>query len=268
MFPPCKINLGLTICGKRTDGYHELESIMYQLPFCDVLEIVPADTFSFSSTGLEIPGSENANLCVKAYHLLAEKYDIPPVKIHLHKIIPMGAGLGGGSADGSYTLLLLNKLFKLNLSHDELRDFALKLGSDCPLFIEQYPQLAKGRGEVLSPVSLNLKGYYLQLINIGIHVSTREAFEKLSYAEQTPDLEQLIRLPIEKWRENLKNDFEKPVFAQYPELQEIKEELYRRGAIYASMTGSGSTLFAIFAKKPEVFTNDSTKKYVDKVTIL
>lgn len=268
MFPPCKINLGLYVRGKRADGYHELESIMYQLPFCDILEIVPANDFSFTSSGLTIAGDEDSNLCVKAYHMMREKFGIPPVKMHLHKQIPMGAGLGGGSADGTYTLVLLNNLFQLNLPSEELRVLALQLGSDCPLFVESGPQLAKGRGEILQHVALDLSGYYLQLINIGIHVSTKEAFSQVRFTSEDPALEKTIQLPVEQWRENLRNDFEESVFSLYPELEAMKKELYRRGALYVSMTGSGSTIFALFKEKPEAFAMDGTKKILDYATIL
>ncbi len=259
LFPPAKINLGLRVRSKRPDGYHELESLMFQLPWCDILEIVPREQFSFTGTGIPIPGEESSNLCIRAYRLLQEKYTLPPVAIHLHKNIPMGAGLGGGSADGTYTLLILNRLFELGLNPDELRVFAAQLGSDCPLFVENYPQLASGRGEILEAFPLDLKGHYVHLINPGIHVGTREAFAKLLLGQQETSIRETLAKPLETWEDALKNDFETTVFVQYPKLAEIKKQLYTNGASYAAMSGSGSTLFGIYTKKPQPLFPESAK---------
>lgn len=264
LFPPCKINLGLNVKRKREDGYHELESVMYQLPWCDILEIVKSDVFSFSSSGLAIPGETDANLCIKAYQLLAEKYDLSPVKIHLHKILPMGAGLGGGSADGAYTLRILNDLFELQLTNDELRTFAAKLGSDCALFIEDPPQLAKGRGEILTPIELNLSGYYVQLINIGIHISTKMAFENLNFSNDELSFANLSVRNIHEWKDFLVNDFEASIFPHHPELEQLKKRLYDNGAIYASMTGSGSTMFGIYQEEPKAISWIKEASYLEK----
>jgi 4-diphosphocytidyl-2-C-methyl-D-erythritol kinase len=269
LFPPAKINLGLHVGSKREDGYHELESIMFQIPWCDILEIVPSETLTFHSTGLKIPGESSSNLCLKAYHLLKEKYNIPPVSIHLHKIIPMGAGLGGGSSDGTYTLLILTELFNLKLSLSELRTLALELGSDCPLFVENSTQLAKGRGEVLSPIEVDLKGKYIYLVNKGLHVSTKDAFSNLK-SKKLPEFlwQNVIKKPTLNWRNFLKNDFENSVFEIHPSLQEEKEKLYKMGAKYVSMTGSGSTIYAIFDENPENYFTDEDKKILQKIVCI
>lgn len=251
LFPPCKINLGLHVLGKRPDGFHELESLMYQVPFTDILEIIPAKHFSFSSGGLPIPGNVETNLCVRAFELMHAQYGIPPVEIYLHKLIPMGGGLGGGSSDAAYVLRGLNTLFSLGLSVQTLQQLAAELGSDCPLFIEEMPQIAKGRGEVLRPVSVSLQGYFLKLVNAGFHVSTRDAFAKVDFYSGTAPVEELVQQPLETWKENLGNSFESSVFAIHPQLQDIKDQLYTEGAVYAAMSGSGSTMFGIFHKKPE-----------------
>ena len=257
LFPPAKINIGLKVLFKRPDGYHELETIMMETPFTDVLEIVESDEFRFTQSGILIEGNEADNLCVKAYRLLQERHGIGPVHIHLQKHIPMGAGLGGGSADAAYVLSGLNNFFELNLSAETLENYAAELGSDCPFFIRGGAQLAKGRGEILSPIQLNLKGYYLYLLNIGIHVGTKEAYANVHFSAAEPSLATLIEKGIENWKETIFNDFEQSVFPLYPELASIKAQLYNQNAIYAGMSGSGSTLFAIFKEEPVTmnFTN-------------
>ena len=259
LFPPCKINLGLHILNKRADGYHNLDTLMYQLPFTDVLEIIPSEDFVFQSTGLEIPGDENKNLCIKAFYLMREHYQIPNVTIHLHKIIPMGGGLGGGSSDASYVLKGLNTLFKLDLSDQILQDLSAQLGSDCPLFIKEIPQIAQGRGEILSDFQLDLAGHYIKLVNVGIHVSTKEAFSKVEFYDHFQSIVDIVSHPISRWKNLLKNDFENSVFLHHPSLIPVKEKLYAEGAIYASMSGSGSTMYAIYEHEPVLsFSKDST----------
>lgn len=250
LFPPCKINLGLQILGKRADGYHDLNTLMYQIPFHDLLEIIPANTFSFSTSGLEIPGDTGSNLCVKAFQLMQAHYHIPPVAIHLHKIIPMGGGLGGGSANAAYVLTGINRLFDLQLTVEKLQELAAELGSDCPLFILPNPQIAQGRGEVLSEFELDLSGHYLKLVNTGIHVSTKEAFSKVAFYPHERPVAEIVSQPIETWKNNLLNDFEASVFQYHPSLQQVKEKLYVEGAVYASMSGSGSTMFGIYKENP------------------
>ncbi|MGV3632304.1 MAG: 4-(cytidine 5'-diphospho)-2-C-methyl-D-erythritol kinase [Bacteroidota bacterium] len=259
LFPPAKINLGLRVTGKRDDGYHNIDSLMLQLPWCDILEIVPHASFQFTSTGISIPGDPDSNLCIRAYQLLQEKFQLPPVAIHLHKNIPMGAGLGGGSADGTYTLLILNRLFELGLTPGELRAYALELGSDCPLFVEHIPQLASGRGEILEPFALNLEGCYIHLLNPGIHVSTQDAFARLEWGQQHIPVREILKKPLSNWKHELKNDFETTVFVKHPEIKELKSRIYENGADYASMSGSGSTLFGIYTQKPAPIFPESAK---------
>lgn len=249
LFPHCKINLGLTILRRREDGYHDLETVFYPLPVKDVLEIIPSERLSLSSSGLPIPGELEANLCIKAFHLLQKDFPhLPPVGIYLHKNIPMGAGLGGGSADGAFMLRLLNKCFHLNLSQKDLLVYAARLGSDCPFFILEGPCLGEGRGELLQPLELDLSGYSFVLVNPGVHIGTAWAFSQITPGSSGKPVKAIIRQPLESWRGELVNDFEEPVFRQHPLLRSIKEQLYDQGALYASLTGSGSSIFGIFKK--------------------
>jgi 4-diphosphocytidyl-2-C-methyl-D-erythritol kinase len=252
LFPPCKINLGLHILHKRSDGYHALDTLMFQVPFCDILEVVKSDDFQFTTSGLPIPGAIESNLCVQAFHKMKTRFGLSNVHIHLHKIIPMGGGLGGGSSDGTYVLLALNELFKLNLSVDVLQEIAAELGSDCPLFVVSKPQIAQGRGEKLEFFPLDLSGYYLKLVNIGIHVSTKEAFSNIQFHIPKKNIQALMKQPIASWKETVHNDFENTIFEMHPSLATLKEALYAEGAVYASMSGSGSTMYALYAKKPKL----------------
>jgi len=267
LFPPCKINLGLHILSKRPDSYHALDTLMYQLPFTDILEIIPAPQFKFTATGLEIPGDEHSNLCIRAFQLMKSRYNISNVHIHLHKIIPMGGGLGGGSADAAYTLKGLNAIFGLQLENNVLQELAAELGSDCPLFIQEMPQIAQGRGEVLSISPVSLKGYYIKLVNPGIHVSTKEAFANVSFYAGKMTVEEIVSKPVEMWKDLLVNSFENSVFKQHPSLQQVKEKLYEEGAVYAAMSGSGSTLFGIFKDEPSLDLNPG-KGFFEKVVVL
>jgi 4-diphosphocytidyl-2-C-methyl-D-erythritol kinase len=247
-FPPCKINLGLHVVRKRADGYHDLSTCFYPVPWTDVLEIIPASDFSFSSSGNPIPGEAAQNLCIKAYSLLQAEFNLPAVKIHLHKTIPTGAGLGGGSSDGAHTLRLLNQLFNLGLSSHQLQHYASQLGSDCSFFINDVPQLGSGRGEILQPIAVALKNKFAIIVKPEIHVSTAEAYAGVAPQSAAFPLEQVLSLPLGEWKEKLSNDFEKTVFAKYPLIEQIKEKLYHEGALYASMSGSGSAVFGIFSK--------------------
>lgn len=251
LFPPCKINLGLRILFKREDGYHELETMLFQLPILDVLEVNISSSFSFQTSGLSISGNESDNLCVKAFRLVQEKYKIPNVSIHLHKNIPMGGGLGGGSSDATYVLLALNEIFQLKLSDSDLQQLAAQLGSDCALFVKTTPQIGRGRGEILEEIPFSLSGYWLKVVNVGVFVSTQEAFSNIEFVESNTTIQEILSQPMESWKENLINDFERTVFKHHPVLQEVKDKLYQEGAIYASMSGSGSTLYGIYAEKPE-----------------
>ena len=255
LFPPAKINLGLKVLKKRSDGYHEIETCMMSVPMTDVLEIVPSEKFEFKQTGIKVEGDQESNLCVKAFRLFRQRHTISNVYIHLRKQLPMGAGLGGGSADASYVLRGLNTLFDCGLSNDELRAMASELGSDCPFFIEDTVQIGKGRGTELSNFNLDLKGYYLKLINPGIHVGTKEAYDGIRFSDGTDSIENLLELPVADWKDRLNNDFEHTIFELHPSIGKLKEQLYAEGAVYASMSGSGSTVYGIFEKEPEITTN-------------
>jgi 4-diphosphocytidyl-2-C-methyl-D-erythritol kinase len=248
-FPNCKINLGLHITGKREDGFHNLETVFYPVPFRDALELIPSTNteIEFTATGLAVDGNAADNLCVKVYHLLKQDFpEIPAVKIHLHKTLPLGAGLGGGSADAAFMLKLLNEKLKLNLSTSKLLNHALQLGSDCPFFIINKPCFATGRGEVLEEISVDLSAYKIVLINPGIHVNTGWAFSNITPALPEKSIKEIIQQPISSWKAALKNDFETAVFTAHAAIKEIKGALYAQGAIYAAMSGSGSTVFGIF----------------------
>ncbi len=248
-FPNAKINLGLNIVSKREDGYHDIESCFYPIKWHDSLEIVEASSFSFYSYGLKIPGDTSNNLCVKAYNLLKADFELPPIAIHLLKNIPMGAGLGGGSADGAFILKLLNDFFKLDLSDKQLENYALSLGSDCPFFIKNEPAIAKGRGELLEPFTLDLSGYLLAIHNPEIHISTKAAYSKIQPAKPIESIATILNSPISEWQNQLINDFEKPILMDYPSIKSLKKDMLKVGAIYASMTGSGSTVYGIFTEK-------------------
>ena len=251
-FPNAKINLGLDILRKRVDGYHDIESCLYPIPWYDSLEIIESDSFSFYSYGQEIPGSQGSNLCIKAYEILTAANQLPAVEIHLLKAIPMGAGLGGGSADGAFTLKMLNELFELHLSTTQLQEYALQLGSDCPFFIENNPVIVKGRGEASDPIRLDLSGYFLALLNPGIHISTQEAYSGIYPHESAISIAEMLSKPMLEWKNLLQNDFEPSIFKENPAIRKLKELVYEKGAIYASMTGSGSTVYGIFEESPEI----------------
>ncbi|HEY9045695.1 MAG TPA: 4-(cytidine 5'-diphospho)-2-C-methyl-D-erythritol kinase [Ohtaekwangia sp.] len=249
-FPPCKINLGLHIIRKRQDGYHDLETCFYPIAWTDILEVIPADTLTFTSSGLAVPGKEEDNLCLKAYHLLRQDFNLGPVKIYLHKIIPMGAGLGGGSSDAAHTVRLLNNVFQLNLSPEKMMEYTARLGSDCSFFIQDKPMLGTGRGEVLHPLSLSLKGKFLVLIKPNVHVSTAEAYAGITPREPEVHLQDILeKKTLAEWRYFIHNDFETSVFQKYPLIADLKKSLYNQGAVYASMSGSGASVFGIFEKE-------------------
>ncbi|MCX8019344.1 MAG: 4-(cytidine 5'-diphospho)-2-C-methyl-D-erythritol kinase [Chitinophagaceae bacterium] len=250
-FPNAKINLGLQILNKRQDGYHDLATVFQPVSFCDALEILPAEDKAAETTievsGLKWEGDTTNNLCLKAYRLLKKEFPwLPPVKMFLHKTIPMGAGLGGGSSNGAFTLKMLNELFNLRLDRQQLITYALSLGSDCPFFIVNKPCMAYGRGELLEEITLNLSGYRVVIVYPGIFVSTADAFSGITPRPPQKALKEIISRPVETWKDDLKNDFESTIFRAFPELENIKNELYRQGAVYASLSGSGSTVFGLF----------------------
>lgn len=255
-FPNAKINLGLNITGKRSDGYHNLETVFYPIPLEDALEVTllndPQRKFVLHQSGMEIAGDPETNLVVKAYKLLDEMFHLPPVSIYLYKRIPSGAGLGGGSADAAFMLKLLNKKFALNLSEEQLEEYAASLGADCAFFIKNAPTFAEGIGNLFAPITLSLKGYRLVLVKPDIFVSTREAFARIRPRRPEHALKEVIQQPVGEWKERMTNDFEESVFPQYPAIGEIKEELYGQGALYAAMSGSGSSVFGIFAPEAAI----------------
>jgi 4-diphosphocytidyl-2-C-methyl-D-erythritol kinase len=248
-FPNCKINLGLSILAKRADGYHELETVFYPIAISDALEILPSANLTMTQSGIAVPGDPAQNLCLKAYHLLKKDFPtLPAVQMHLHKNIPMGAGLGGGSSDGTSTLLILNQQFSLGLNDQQLIDYASQLGSDCPFFVYNKACHATGRGEILKPITLDLSNYQFLLVHPGVHIATAWAFQQLNPNIKSESIQAIIEKPITDWKNTLINDFEAPVFKAEPKLSVIKDQLYQLGAIYASMSGSGSSLFGIFSK--------------------
>jgi len=245
-FPNAKINIGLYITGKRPDGYHNLVSCFFPVPWHDALEIMESSELSFQSSGIQIPGSSDHNLCLKAYHLLASDFNIPAVNIHLLKKIPIGAGLGGGSSDATFTLKACNDLFDLNLEEHQLENYAARLGSDCPFFVKNQPVIARGTGNDFEATALDLKGKYLAMVNPDMHVSTAEAYGGLIKYSPEPNLQEWLKLPVSRWQEKIENDFEISIFAQYPKIAKVKDILYKNGALYASMSGSGATVYGIF----------------------
>jgi 4-diphosphocytidyl-2-C-methyl-D-erythritol kinase len=253
LFPHCKINLGLQIVSKRTDGYHNIVSCFLPVPWTDMLEIIPSDKLHLQTSGNFIPGKVEDNLCLKAFHLLQADFKIPFVQIHLHKSIPTGAGLGGGSSDGAFTLRILNHIFSLGLSVAEMKQYASKLGSDCPFFIEDNAMLGTGRGEVLEPISLSLKNKFIIIVNPDVHVATAEAYQGVKPALPSIELKYIVEnTPVDQWRDVVKNDFEETVFEKFPVIKTIKQKMYQAGAVYASMSGSGSAVFGIFNQETKL----------------
>jgi 4-diphosphocytidyl-2-C-methyl-D-erythritol kinase len=253
IFPNCKINLGLNVVKKRKDGFHDIETVFFPLPFYEVLEIVSSENETeFINTG--ISGGENKNnLCQRAYQLLKKDFPgLPQIKMHLHKTIPSGAGLGGGSADAAFTLSLLNEKYNLNIDPKQLLVYALLLGSDCPFFLINKPSFASGRGEILEQINCSLSAYKILILNPQIHISTKELFQQISPSVPKKIIKEIINQPVETWKNELANDFEKIVFQKYPEIKKIKEELYKHNAVYASMTGTGSSVFGIFNASDEI----------------
>jgi 4-diphosphocytidyl-2-C-methyl-D-erythritol kinase len=248
VFPNAKINLGLNIVSKRPDGYHNIETVFYPVDLCDALEIVPAKGAgtTFTLSGIPVDGNPENNLVMRAFHLLKQDYDLPAIDIYLYKHIPFGAGLGGGSADAAFMLKLLNDFAGLHLSVEQLETYAGKIGADCPFFIRNQPVFAEGIGNIFSPVTLSLDPYFLVLVKPDIHVSTQAAYANVKPELPAQRITDSIQKPVETWKNTLVNDFEASVFAQYPEIGKIKQLLYDNGAVYAGMSGSGSSVFGIF----------------------
>ncbi|MFZ2338667.1 MAG: 4-(cytidine 5'-diphospho)-2-C-methyl-D-erythritol kinase [Bacteroidales bacterium] len=253
VFPKAKINLGLRITGKRPDGYHDIETLFYPVGLCDALEIVRGSEGSekdlLTITGNSIPGTPDDNIVLKSVRKLRETFPVPWLTIHLHKKIPAGAGLGGGSSDAASTLRTINRIFGLSIDTRKLIDIAATLGSDCPFFIETVPAFASGRGEILTPAPFILNGYYIVLANSGIQAGTREAYAECKPALPETSLKELISKPVKEWKDSLINDFEEILFPKYPLIKELKSAFYTSGAVFSSMSGSGSTVFGIYSKK-------------------
>lgn len=256
-YPSAKINLGLNILRKREDGFHDIESVFYPIPWNDILEVVPEKSgngkVTFTSSGIDIPSGGSENLCEKVYHLICQKFEIPSVKIHLHKQIPIGAGLGGGSADAAQTAVMLNEMFSLGLSDDELEVIVSKVGSDCPFFIKNKPAFVTGRGEKLDEFELDLSGTWMVLVNPNIHIGTAEAYAGISPELPEFSLKKELMNEVSQWKNRVKNDFETSIFKNHPVVKDLKTTLYENGAEYAAMTGSGSTVFGLFSEEPADF---------------
>lgn len=266
VFPNIKINLGLFVTGTRPDGFHNIESVFYPVPWTESLEVVERgttirnnhlanamveqDKVRFYAYGIDIPGDAKHNLCIKVYRLLEEWFNLPAVDIHLLKTLPIGAGLGGGSADAAFCLRALKDFFELRISDQEAMELLAKVGSDCPFFWKNQAMFVHGRGERMHPIDLNLKGHYLLVVYPNLAISTKEAYAGMAPKDSPVDLHLLTDLPVDSWREVVHNDFEASLFPKYPQLSGIKEQLYEMGALYASMSGSGSSCYGIFDQEP------------------
>ena len=264
VFPKAKINLGLGITARRSDGYHDIETIFYPVGLCDALEFVISDSLEKEDilvvTGIDTGSSNSDNLVIKTLRILRKKHSFPFLRIHLHKVIPIGAGLGGGSSDAAYLLKAVNKYFELSMDEQNLKAIALEIGSDCPFFIDGLPSFASGRGELLKPVVPVLCGYHLLILNPGVSVNTKEAYRNCHPLTPDTSLLQLIDLPVNDWKDRVVNDFEEYAFKNYPIIGKLKKELYSAGAIFCLMSGSGSSIYGIFSKKPIL--PDQIKSYV------
>lgn len=254
-FPNAKINLGLNIIEKRSDGFHNIETVFYPVGWSDVLEITESsstDSFSLFLSGLQIQGELTDNLLYKAYHLIRQQKQLPSVNVYLHKAIPIGAGLGGGSSDAAFFINLMNEQFDLGLSLNQRLDIARQLGSDCAFFIMNKAVLAKEKGDVFEPVNLDLSAYYIALVYPNVHSNTKEAYSLVKPHTPSRPLSEIIELPVDHWKDVMANDFEVSIFHKYPVVQSVKEELYKHGALYAAMSGSGSAVFGIFSHEPQL----------------
>lgn len=251
-FPNAKINIGLNVTGRRSDGYHNIETVFYPVKINDVIEVVEGHNLTFENSGIEIPGNREDNLCLKAYDLLKHDFKLPPVAIHLHKNIPIGAGLGGGSSDAAFFLRLLNTKFELRLTDLQMEDYARQLGADCAFFIRNRPVFAYEKGDRFKDVSLDLSSYFIALVMPDVHVSTNEAYKGIRPSKPKEDLCELMKLPVKKWKDLVRNDFEDSIFPNHSEIRGVKAALYEAGALYASMSGSGASVYGIFDKKVEL----------------
>jgi len=260
VFPNAKINIGLNIVGRRTDGYHNLETVFYPVKISDGLEVIEAGQMSFEFSGIEIPGYANENLCLEAYNLLSRDFSLPALSIHLHKQIPIGAGLGGGSADAAFFIKLVNTKFKLGLDETAMEEYCRRLGSDCAFFVRNVPVFAYGKGDQFERAELVLNDYFMVLVMPPVHVSTGEAYRGVKPAEPAQSLRKLIKLPVEEWKNVIKNDFEASIFKNHASIRGVKSALYEAGALYASMSGSGASVYGIFNKQTELHELENENK--------
>jgi 4-diphosphocytidyl-2-C-methyl-D-erythritol kinase len=263
-FPKAKINIGLRVTEKRPDGFHNIETIFYPIALSDALEFVVSQgnrkEDELVITGINIRTKPEKNLVLRAVKRLRLDYPVPPLTIHLHKVIPAGAGLGGGSSDAACMIRSINKCFRFDISDDDLKGIGMEIGSDCPFFLNPVPSVGTGRGEVLKPIDPFLEGYHIILLNPGFLISTREAYYNCFPSRRDINLEDLIKRPVSEWKKSIVNDFEDFVFKVYPMVSELKEAIYKAGAVYSSMTGSGSTVFGLYKEKPHI--TDKMKEYL------
>jgi 4-diphosphocytidyl-2-C-methyl-D-erythritol kinase len=250
-FPNAKINIGLNVISRRSDGFHNIETVFCPIGLTDILEFVPLPGLppgksTFTNTGIRVDGADNNNLCMKAYQLLSGDFELPAIEVHLHKIIPMGAGLGGGSSDGAFMLKYLNMQFGLGLNDDQLCDYASHLGSDCAFFIRNRPLFGYERGNRFREVPVFPQNLEIVMVNPGVHIGTAEAYAGVRPGKPMHALEELIRMPVEKWRDAVFNDFEESIFPRHPDIGVIKNTFYQTGAVYASMSGSGSSVYGLY----------------------
>lgn len=253
-YTSCKINIGLNVISKRADNFHDIKTVFYPVKFLsDAVEIIDSSENQdiVEVTGLNINEPKENNLCFKTIQLLRKDFDFPFVKLFLHKMVPMGAGLGGGSADAATTLLILNELYQLKIETSQLINYAAQLGSDCPFFVNDFPQLGEGRGELLSPIDVDLSGYFLLIVKPDIHVSTADAYGNIKPSSDCISYTDFSKLDVSEWKSVLKNDFEKSIFSLHPKIGALKNELYQHGAIYAQMSGSGAACYGIFNVIPQ-----------------
>jgi 4-diphosphocytidyl-2-C-methyl-D-erythritol kinase len=255
VFPNAKINIGLNVVSKRDDGYHNLETIFFPVKLCDALEMAESDETVLTTSGIEIDGPTESNLILKAYHILKEEFNLPSVRFHLHKVIPFGAGLGGGSSDAAFTLKMLNDYFNLNIPNPDLEKFASMIGADCPFFIRNKPVFATGTGNEFREIDFNLDGFEIVILKPAFSVSTPEAYQNVIPKNPKYRLTEIVKTPVGEWKNLVMNDFEQSVIPSYPQIGELKKLLYSLGAVFASMSGSGSAVFGIFRHLPVNFEN-------------
>lgn len=267
-FPNAKINLGLNITEKRSDGFHNIETIFYPVNWCEVLEVIESKQnidFNLQLSGIPISGNIEDNLLYKAYHLIKQQRYLPGIEVYLHKALPMGAGLGGGSADAAFLINLLNEQFSLNLSEEIRVNIAKQLGSDCAFFIKNTPVFATQKGDVFQNIQLDLSSYYIALVYPNVHSNTKEAYSLVKPQQPQKSILEIIRQPIETWKDDLVNDFERSIFTKYPVVEKTKKELYNCGAAYSCMSGSGSAVFGIFKNEPKIGELEKFPHWVGKM---